>query len=186
LERIVIRYRHVLVPTDFSATADVAWRHALALARPLGARLHLLHVVSAPVPLDAWGQEPSLARRETVVHQAVETARQRLLNLQRALPAADQKGGRMTVAVASGSPVDQVLKYIDEEAIDLVVVGADGEGKAGPTLLGSVADRLIRRSPVPVLAVHDPARALTSRAARSRRAGPTPAPLPRRTTARAR
>ena len=56
-------------------------------------------------------------------------------------------------ATAIGTPVDRILQYIADEGIDLVVLGTHGRGAVGHLLLGSVAERVVRRSPVPVLTV---------------------------------
>jgi len=61
--------------------------------------------------------------------------------------------GRVKTSTAIGTPVDRILQYIGDEGIDLIVMGTHGRGAVGHLLLGSVAERLVRRSPVPVLTV---------------------------------
>ena len=60
---------------------------------------------------------------------------------------------KVKTATAIGTPVDRILKYIADEQIDMVVMGTHGRGAVGHLLLGSVAERMVRRSPVPVLTV---------------------------------
>jgi len=65
---------------------------------------------------------------------------------------------RVVTRAVIGTPVDQILATIAEHNIDLVVLGTHGRGMVGHLLLGSVAERVIRRSPVPVLTLHGDAR----------------------------
>ena len=71
------------------------------------------------------------------------------------------KGG-LTTSTAIGTPVDRILDYIDKSHIDLAVMGTHGRGPVGHLLLGSVAERIVRRSPVPVLTVKGDVRPATS------------------------
>jgi nucleotide-binding universal stress UspA family protein len=82
----------------------------------------------------------------------VETsARQALDDLGKKL---DLGPDRLTVRTSVGTPVAEILDAITEDGIDLVVMGTHGRGMVEHLLLGSVAERVVRRSPVPVLTVH--------------------------------
>ena len=65
---------------------------------------------------------------------------------------------------AIGTPVDQVLAYVGTERVDLIVLGTHGRGMVGHLLLGSVDERVVRRSSVPVLTVHGAPQAAALRA----------------------
>jgi nucleotide-binding universal stress UspA family protein len=65
---------------------------------------------------------------------------------------------RIITRAVIGTPVDQILATVAEHKIDLVVLGTHGRGMVGHLLLGSVAERVVRRSPVPVLTLHGEAR----------------------------
>lgn len=142
--------RRILVPTDFSKPALAALRWAGALAEEFGSRVHLLHVVPEPYAYP-WGTEISPLPVNDLLAQSEATARQHLNKLaaQLGLPR-----GRTRVKAEIGTPVDRILTTIDEERIDLVVVGRHGRGIVGHLLLGSVAEKVVRQSPVPVLTVH--------------------------------
>jgi nucleotide-binding universal stress UspA family protein len=89
--------------------------------------------------------------------QSEAAARQRLEQIASGLE--DLPAG-VGVHTAVGSPVDRILDYVRDHRVDLVVVGTHGRGLVGHLLLGSVAERVIRRAGVPVLTVHgqpDPA-----------------------------
>jgi len=63
----VVRYQNILVPIDFSAPSDAAFAHATGLAGQSGGRLHLLHVVTEPFLVDAWGRDALPTRRSRVM-----------------------------------------------------------------------------------------------------------------------
>ncbi len=140
--------RQVLFPTDFSPCAEQALPYATELARRHGAELHLLHAVvfRADDPFDAAHFFP---QPEEVLRLVRESAEKELAAL-----AAGQ--ARCTVALreAKGrgmSVVPAILSYLEEHAIDLVVMGTHG-GRAGQ-LLGSVAEQVVRHAHCPVLTV---------------------------------
>lgn len=122
----------LLVATDFSPVSEAAVRVAREYAERLGARVHLLHV--------AWAGEYDVA----------------------ALLArtAEDLGPRISVTVAgrSGEPAEEIARYAREHGIDLIVVGTHGRTGVSRAILGSVAERLLRIAPCPVVAV--PAAAL--------------------------
>ena len=158
----MIPIHRILVPTDFSEPANVALKLATTFAREFGSKLYLLHVVPEPYAYP-WGTELSTLPLNDILAQSEEGARQHLKELAAGtkLPAKD-----VITSASVGTPVDQILALIKDERIDLVVLGTHGRGLVGHLLLGSVAERVVRRSPVPVLTVHGEAAAA---------AGPSPA-----------
>lgn len=146
----MIPIHRILVPTDFSEPANAALKWATTLAREFNSRLYLLHVVPEPYAYP-WGTELSTLPLNDILAQSEDAARQRLgeLAAETQLPAA-----QVTTSAVVGTPVDQVLALVKDEQIDLVVLGTHGRGLVGHLLLGSVAERVVRRSPVPVLTVH--------------------------------
>lgn len=146
----MIAIRTVLVPTDFSEPADAALQYALALAQEFGSRVHLLHVVPEPY-VYPWGTEMSTLPLADLLAQAEGGARQRLGEIVAALPAPP---GGIESSTAVGPPVDRILDYVRDRAVDLIVMGTHGRGMVGHLLLGSVVERVIRRAVVPVLTVH--------------------------------
>lgn len=145
----MVAIRRILVPTDFSDPADAALRYGRAFAEEFGSTLHLLHVVPEPY-IYPWGTEISTMPLVDLLTQSETQAAERLKHL------AEDTGalkGRIKTATAIGTPVDRILQYIADEGIDLVVMGTHGRGAVGHLLLGSVAERIVRRSPSPVLTV---------------------------------
>lgn len=149
----------ILVPTDFGPSAGAAWAYAQMLAQKFGSRLYLAHVLApAPFVSDPFGEE-----RLTL--QVADLLRESETEVRRALDRVPVRGSLASRVVRStrvGKPVDEILKLVRELGIDLVVMGTHGRGPVGHVLLGSVAERVVRRCPVPVLTIHGGRRARKS------------------------
>jgi nucleotide-binding universal stress UspA family protein len=74
------------------------------------------------------------------------------------IAAAAELGTRARLTTRPGHPVVEILRYAKAEAIDLIVMGTHGRGKLAHLLMGSVAERVVRLAPCPVLTVHHPQR----------------------------
>jgi nucleotide-binding universal stress UspA family protein len=146
----MIPIRRILVPTDFSEPAGAALQYAKTLATEFKSELHLLHVFPEPY-IYPWGTEGASLPLADLLTQAEDAAKERLQQL---IPPGDPLLGRVTTQTVLGAPFDRILHYIDEHDIDLVVMGTHGRGMMGHLLLGSVAERVVRKSSVPVLTVH--------------------------------
>ena len=146
----MIALEKILVPTDFSECSDAALKYAKAFAEAFGASLHLLHVVQDPYT-QSWAAEAIPAPLGEMLAQWEDQARRRLLAV---LPA--EAHANAVIATAVGSPYPEIVRYASEQAIDLIVIGTHGRGSLGHMLLGSVAERVVRKAPCPVLTVHHP------------------------------
>jgi nucleotide-binding universal stress UspA family protein len=146
----MITLQNILVPTDFSEPADAALAYARELAEKFGGRIELLHVVAMPY-LYPMGAEMSAFPMNELMTEVEMSARKTLEELAAGLGLTP---GRVSVRTVVGTPVSEILDTIGEERIDLVVMGTHGRGMVEHLLLGSVAERVVRRSPVPVLTVH--------------------------------
>lgn len=158
---MIPRYSTILYATDLSENAAHAFRHAISVARCHDARIRILHVLpevdSAVLNYVsiAMGEE-KLADLEVGHKSAVkEIIRQRLHDFAR-----DELGEHpadvdrvIGVEVHHGSPVAEILKAADRHDVDLVVVGSHGKGRLKYAFLGSVAEKLLRKSQRPVLVV---------------------------------
>jgi nucleotide-binding universal stress UspA family protein len=148
----MINLKTILVPSDFSECSQAALRYGLELARRFDARLHLLHVVQDPLT-QPWAAEGFSAPVFEVVEDWRSEARERLAA---EVPAADAP--RVTVAATIARPFGEILRYAAEYNVDLIVMGTHGRGGMTHLLLGSIAEKVIRRSPCPVLTVRHPQR----------------------------
>jgi nucleotide-binding universal stress UspA family protein len=146
----VIILKKILVPTDFSDCSEAALKHGRALAETFDASLHLLHVVQDPYT-QPWAAEAFPAPLADLLEQWQAQARQRMT----ALIPESARGNVLTSAVV-GSPFSEILRYAEEQQVDLIVIGTHGRGLIGHMFLGSVAERVVRRAPCPVLTVRHP------------------------------
>ncbi|MCC7007429.1 MAG: universal stress protein [Acidobacteria bacterium] len=161
------KIRTILVPTDFSDASAAAFKYAGNLAAGLKCRLHVLHVVANPFISDPWGAEAFALRIADMLAQSEESAKKQLKAL---VPTSGPLAGRVRTSTARGGAVEEILDYVKRHPVDMIVMGTHGRGLAGRWLLGSVADRVVRHSPVPVLTV--PAAGTASRPAAARRSSP--------------
>ena len=133
--------QRILVATDFSPSADEAWRWAIDLARGLKADLRLVYV-AMPIAADA----PQDLVRD---HERMAARAEAMLK-ERAAAAALASG--VKTILRRGEPARVLTEIAHAENTDLVVVGAEHH-RAGDILVGSVAERLIRLAPCPVVVV---------------------------------
>lgn len=147
-------FRKVLCPIDFSEHSLAALAIALKVAQQNDAKIYLLNV--APVPAGAVGfqpipMDPYPYLEKDRQEQLAKLARERI-------PAAT----RYETLVISGDPAEQVLNTARSFDIDLIVMGTHGRRSLSRLVLGSVAERVVRESPTPVLTVHSSARVRTA------------------------
>ena len=140
-------YDRILVPTDGSASAENAFDHALDLARTYDAELHVLYAVDVPPGAIDAGASMLQSNLETEGTEAVELLADR----------AEREGfENVTTAVEPGRVHEVILNYAEEEDVDLVVMGTHGRTGLDRYLLGSVTEKVVRLSDVPVLTVRAP------------------------------
>ena len=140
--------RQVLCATDLSQASEPAWDEAQRLARLFGAELVLLHVVP-PLPIPLEGYFPPQMYQE-LVEGASREAQEALEGLLARM--ADPRV-KARARVEEGAAAQRILDVAREESADLVVVGTHGRTGFGRILLGSIADRVVRVAPCPVLTV---------------------------------
>jgi nucleotide-binding universal stress UspA family protein len=135
----------ILVPTDFSTHADAAFRYALDLARTFQASVHLVNVVEDPLAAGVWSSELYTAEIAGLQMNLVRDAEQRL----RASVPAD--AGTITTEVRTGRVAKQILEVATERGVDLIVLGTHGRTGLAHVVMGSVAEKVVRLAPCPVL-----------------------------------
>lgn len=148
----MIAIKNILVATDFGPAADTALTYGRALADTYGARVHLLHVVQsvylAAPAYDYAGISPAMQLEiDTAARKQTEAA---LTDDERRTQRA------IAVTVTSMSPAAAIVEYARDHDIDLVILGTHGRGPFSHLLMGSVAERVVRTAPCPVLTVHHP------------------------------
>lgn len=148
----MLEIRAILAPTDFSHHAEAALRYACGLAARLGVPLHLLHVL--PEILAPMGPEPMLVPALPAEYYA-DSEGQSNAALAQALKPEWGVPPRVETAVRWGDSVDGVVEYARSQPIDLIVIATHGRTGLGHVLMGSVAERIVREAPCPVLTVRD-------------------------------
>lgn len=145
-------FTRILVPTDFSAPSNAALALAKRMATMSGASLHLLHVLEDPFAVPAYATDfyaaPSVELTESWLKGA-----QSLLDTQ--LTPDEQIFFRSTQEVTFGTPTRDIVNHAAANDIDLIVMGTHGHGGVHHLLMGSVAERVVRSAPCPVLTVRD-------------------------------
>lgn len=146
----MIKLDKILVPTDFSKFSEPAMQYGCAMAARFGAELHLLHVVPDPAMLvpeaAAFSVETMQAQSETMVKDAAAT-------LQKLPPDGWENDKPVVREVRVGAAFIEIIDYAREASIDLIVIGTHGRSGLMHVLMGSVAERIVRKSPCPVLTV---------------------------------
>ncbi len=140
--------KHVLVPVDFSELSVLALRYATNLAKCAGARITVLY--ADPFLPPPYFTESGLEE----LKQQVATAKQQAETLLRQL-VADQAGQvpGVSVRVDEGLPADSIRQVASDSGADLIVMGTHGRSGVNRLLLGSVTERVLRETRVPVLVV---------------------------------
>ena len=159
-------FTHVLVPTDFSDPANHALRFALEEATLHHARVTLLHVMpshsetevyyvtGAPAsqgfdPVAGARLGPSAPPHPTVVRQ--DHNEEALTQLRDLMPEAFH--GNWGAELAAGHPAETIVRVAEERAADLIVMGTHGRTGLQHVLLGSVAEKVVRLAPCPMLTI---------------------------------
>ncbi len=148
----MIEFRKILYATDFSDLSAWALTYAGYLADTCRAELHCVHVVddsyqywlsldAAPIPAGP-PVEQIAAAAEQQMHRFLEGK----------LP----EGVRVVKKVLCGRPFVEIIRYARDRQMDLIVTGTHGHSGLRHVLMGSVAEKVVRKSPCPVLTVRHP------------------------------
>lgn len=140
-------FDEILVPTDGSKGAAAAIAPAVDIARTYDARLHALSVVDTISMGVDVRSGAILDALEDSARTAVDAVEQR---------ATDASLSNVRTHVAHGTPYRGIRSYVDDHDIDLVAMGTHGRSGLERYLLGSVTEKTVRTSPVPVLTVRQP------------------------------
>jgi len=149
----MVLLKNILVATDFNEPSETALTYGRELARTFGGRLHVLHVVETvmasnvppeyyPLPIPGLQEQVEDAARQRLDALVTLEDREKL----QALP----------VLRTSSRTAAAIIQYAKDAKVDLILIGTHGRGAASRLLMGSVAERVVRSAPCPVLAVRRP------------------------------
>jgi nucleotide-binding universal stress UspA family protein len=139
-------FKHILVPTDFGDIAQHAIDLAVELAAKYGAKLTLLHVYSIPTPAYAEALSWPLDEIERAARQALD----------KSLAETKARHADTDAVLDVGVAHDRIVELVKTRGVDLVVIGTHGRRGVPRFVLGSVAEKVVRLSPAPVLTVPGP------------------------------
>lgn len=147
--------RRILVPTDFSDCSDQALEYALDLAARVGAQILVCFSGTVPNYEVAALVDPGVrAAAEVMLSQAQTAARGWETELAALCARKQGHGVPLSSKLLSGPPAEAIADCARDERIDLIVVGSRSRPGVRHLLLGSVAERVLRLAPCPVLVVH--------------------------------
>jgi nucleotide-binding universal stress UspA family protein len=144
-------FQRILVPVDFSQYGDEILKIALEMARKFDASIDLIHVIPN---MDYFTPYESFMAAENIVaiQKGVEGEVEKDLDeVALKLP-----GITVKKAIRTGVAFVEILDYVKSEGIDLIIMGTKGRGGLEHIIIGSVAEKVLRKSPCPVLAIRPP------------------------------
>jgi nucleotide-binding universal stress UspA family protein len=146
----MLAMKNILVATDFSETSDAALRYGRALARQFGANLHVFHAVEAVVA-DGFTLGGYVAAVPQLQADLEASARQQLDAL---VTEEDRRELHARPVLSTmDAPAHAIVEYARNERIDLIVIGTHGRRGVSHLVMGSVAEKVVRTAPCPVLTV---------------------------------
>ena len=140
-------YENILFPVDLSEASPQLVGHLLVMAEKFSSRIHLLYVMPSfeQHTLGLYDPDPEIkARLRARAEELLARFAQEHLG---AYPEVER-------VVRSGDPAEGIVDYIKKSGIDLVIMGTHGRKGLDRVLVGSVAQRVVQNSPVPVLTIH--------------------------------
>lgn len=141
----MIEFSKILYVTDFSESSEYAGQYAISIAGKYGCRIYVAHVVEPFTYADDFGINYGAQLRE------MEATAGRLLD--NAVASMKRTGADIEGVLLSGNPSAEIVKFAKDNAIDLIVMATHGRSGVEHILMGSVAEKVLRKSPCPVLTV---------------------------------
>jgi nucleotide-binding universal stress UspA family protein len=141
-------FKTILFATDFSESSDHAFQYALSLARKFESRLGIIHVISEPVDLRGF-YVPHISFDK--LEEEIEEGARKMM--EKFCATHVQGYDRFESFVVPGIPYDEIIKKAVEISADLIVVGTHGRTGLDHVLFGSTAEKVVRKSEIPVMTI---------------------------------
>jgi len=151
---LTAEWKRICCPIDFSDASRAAMEVAADLARRFGAELVLFHAY--PVPGYTF-PDGSVVASPKMLQELADGAERHLEAWRRDAEVAG--ASRVEAAKVAGEPAAEIVSFAREQGVDLLVLGTHGRTGLEHALMGSIAERVVRRARCPVLTVRPPARA---------------------------
>lgn len=145
----MFKIKNILLPTDFSKTSLTSAEYAVELAKQYNAKIHLLYVLEKTPPILTI-RSLDLSREKIL--ESIEADAQEQVNncLSKIKKIGDVE---IVTAIRKGLDYEEIIKYSKDKKIDVIVIATHGRTGLLHTLLGSVAEKVIRYSKIPVLVI---------------------------------
>ncbi|UCD57897.1 MAG: universal stress protein [Candidatus Hydrogenedentota bacterium] len=148
----MIKIDKILFPTDFSEHSRHAFSYALSFAREYGAQLYMLHVIE-----DVQYLANAYMFDVPIMPSFADMEQNRLKEMQEFIDReVTDPAIKIEKVVKHGRPFIEILQMAREESIDLIVIATHGRGGLEHVFFGSVAEKVVRKAPCPVLSIRMP------------------------------
>lgn len=147
-------YQHIMAPLDGSELAECVLPHVEAIAA--GCNVTTVTLVMVVPPLHMYGGVETRISPEERKHLEEDSTKVATSYLEEKAQLLSDKGVLVEVKVLLGNVLDQLVDYTSQNGVDLIIIATHGRSGVSRLFLGSVADRLLRHAPVPVLMVRTP------------------------------
>lgn len=143
-----MNFNTILFATDFSEGSDYAFLSALSLAKQFGSKLHVIHIINEPVDLRGfYVPHISFDKLEEEIEQGAQKLMEQFCRKHM------QGFENYESHVFPGIPYDEIIKKATEFNADLIVMGTHGRTGLDHVLFGSTAEKVVRKSEIPVMTI---------------------------------
>ena len=143
-----MEFKNILFATDFSEGSDFAFKAALSLARKYDGKLIVIHVINEPVDLRGfYVPHISFDKLEEEIEQGAEKLMEKFCRTHM------NDFSNYETYVLPGIPYDEIIKKAETHNADLIVLGTHGRTGLDHVLFGSTAEKVVRKSPIPVMTI---------------------------------
>lgn len=144
----MIVMKRILVPTDFSEFSRQATRYACELAAKFESQIDLLHVIESPVMAMPSPGSPFPEELLEGIQHHTKQQMERWMKVDQQEQSLD-----VTRTILRGTPFLEIIRFASRHNSDLIVIGTHGRSGLVHALIGSVAEKVVRKAPCPVLSV---------------------------------
>lgn len=145
----MISIKRILVPTDFSEHGTTALKYAVEFASQFGATVDLMHVIDA-VPAGALLSYRPIEELKLSMENHAESEMEKLHSEW------SEYSFPVNRVIVQGHPFVEIVRHARENSADMIIMGTHGRGAIAHMMLGSVAEKVLRKAPCPVLIVRHP------------------------------
>jgi len=141
-------FKTILFATDFSESSDYAFQYAYSMAKKFNSRLLMVHVINEPVDLRGF-YVPHISFEK--LEEEIEEGAQKMMEKFCRTHIRDYDN--FESIIVPGIPYDEIIKKATDNSADLIILGTHGRTGLDHVLFGSTAEKVVRKSPVPVMII---------------------------------